>query len=1379
MPAATASASAFSGWLDILPWIALAAGLLAILVVIWLAATIWKASQPPPAEAETLDAVPEPGGGASTLPLHMALSMRQGFRAAMKLLRSHVTGRNPRYQLPWLLMLGDNGTGKTSALDSVRQTMPLGHSLDGAHVQGGGCTWWFFEQGLVLDVTGGLTQSEDGGWRQLLRLLQRYRPRRPLDGIVLTISAADLLDQGDGWNDRIADKAGRWNRRLWQAQKMLGLVAPVYVLVTKCDQVPGFTAFWQHVPPARRGEIFGWSNPLQPETVYSGAWVGEAFAEIASALHSAQVELAADPRIAGDADGMLLFPGEFTALREPLRLFLDAVFQPSGYYEAYPLRGLYFSGRGPEEAPASGYAMGALDDPAASGPSILLHDLFTTKLFREQGLAAPLSRGLIARDRSVLAAQIALGIAVVGLGTGYGFAHARLSREVDNLRPVLRQVAGAMADIRDKERKAHALADGGAVELDFFHEDEALRLLDLMAQVQTHSLTSAFMPTSLFSGINDSMGAFLTHGFDHVILRAMNNQLAQRSRKLLEAADRLPDDNDTDHVTLEAAPEYAQFRDFVAELRSLEKLADMFNGLNDSQDVAALGHLTRSLFNHDLQATMQDRKDLFRQVLKDVRYDRFDIAALRGKATARARNLAWRLYNHLFQSGMIGAELFELTLRLRELQNPAPDLDGESLAVSRALQALQRAEKLLTQPDVQWLGNARFDLGAGFRQSLSDVAASKFFERGLADELASVGQQEFERFQVRLAAHSAPMVGPILSQENGRVQARLAPPLVALKDALIKLLALDYMQPQPKAVVERTIPASTRLIWDEPSLGQALHYFEQYDNFIAEQLPAFPAELRERIRRLSSARLEAAMTAQTARAQHFEAVTPSSVGSEAALAADVRNFRNAAPQIDRLSATFRQLGMTEPMTALEAVSQYQAQTLLYNADLMLQTDRLYLPPRALSGWDGNGSAGFYAFQVGDAVEMQRVLDQERERLLTLFRDYAEPLVSFLSPRGASGMPEDRAVLARWQRIYEEVGKYNARRPDNSLSALERFLRVDLGGASLDKCQGWISLGRPAASGDFFEQRRLELQKSLGERCGQLLADGVLSRYRALGLRFNDVLAGRYPFHNPALGEAFAEVDPEVVRAFFRDNEAEIEALREKLIQQGATTADRKRVLTFLTELSQVGAFMKAVDNEERRTLAATVTVDFRVNRDQERGGNQIIDWAVQLGGRRITPTDQDRSALWKLGDPIAVSLRWAKDAPIQPQQRGPASGLEIKDGTATVSLRNLWSLVRLAEVYGVDEPGAWKRGGEPMLLRFQVPVAPEMPGGGDMAQVFLRLTLTSLDAGQAAKARQIVLPHFPVRAPELAIPRPADQIGVDQVGPLPLTGQRRPMEGQP
>lgn len=503
------------------PYILLALLLLVLVTAVVLYLVLLRANrraapkQAGPAPAPTPVKVEDPSTAGLFSPL-AALGLKASFSHAMRTLRAHVTHRDYRYRLPWYLMVGESGSGKSTALGESGMKPPLGSPAELRNGVKQRLNWFFFDRGVVLDVSGEMILRRDGetpnqrGWDQLARLLQRHRPERPLDGVVLTIPATDLIDaRGLEGRARIEQKAACLYRKLWQAQKLLGMSFPVYVLVTKCDAVTGFQSLCRELPASAREEMFGWSSPYTLETAYRPEWVEEAFQNVYRYLFQLQVEVFAERNDVRDRDGLFLLPSEMQRLKAPLQLYLDQVFKESAFHDSFFFRGVYFCGDAGEGAqaqaaiPVTLHAGLPTDDDGVDGllalaprPSALpdaddeedllafspdpfakrpklaapapglprpafVKDLFEKKIFAEDVLARPLARTALSRNRRVLAAQLlSLAIPIVGL-FGLLFTYSGLERRSNNIYDLLVLEAHDLEEVlAERSQSASGRASG-------------------------------------------------------------------------------------------------------------------------------------------------------------------------------------------------------------------------------------------------------------------------------------------------------------------------------------------------------------------------------------------------------------------------------------------------------------------------------------------------------------------------------------------------------------------------------------------------------------------------------------------------------------------------------------------------------------------------------------------------------------------------------------------------------------------------------------------------------------------------------------------------------------------------------------------------------
>ena len=151
------------------------------------------------------------------------------------------------YDLPWYVLIGPPGSGKTTALVNSGLKFPLSRGATPAAIAGVGgtryCDWWFTEDAVLIDTAGRYTTQDSDAttdkqsWNAFLALLKKNRPRQPINGVIVAISLEDLMTLSS------ADLAAHSNAiraRLLDLHEHLKVDFPVYALFTKGDLVAGF-----------------------------------------------------------------------------------------------------------------------------------------------------------------------------------------------------------------------------------------------------------------------------------------------------------------------------------------------------------------------------------------------------------------------------------------------------------------------------------------------------------------------------------------------------------------------------------------------------------------------------------------------------------------------------------------------------------------------------------------------------------------------------------------------------------------------------------------------------------------------------------------------------------------------------------------------------------------------------------------------------------------------------------------------------------------------------------------------------------------------------------------------------------------------------------
>ena len=365
--------------------------------------------------------------------------VRRRFDDAMRTLRdAHAVGgwrgllspRRHLYQLPWYLFIGPPGSGKTTALIHSGLRFPLADARGTDPLQGVGgtrnCQWWFTDDAVLIDTAGRYTTQDSdqladaAEWKGFLELLRKFRPRQPINGVLVTVAADDLMR----WSPlERAQHASAMRARLAELHRHLGLRFPVYVLVTKADLLAGFTEFFEDLDRERREQVWGTTFDLdaqRPVPVETTALAPELDA-LLGRLRDRVADRLLHERSSGARAAIFAFPGQFALLRAPLLAFFDEALAPSRFDAPPMVRGVYFTSGTQEGSPIDrllgtlsrsfGLESRPLPAQRPSGRSY-----FVTKLLRDVVFAeAPLAGTNLLWDRrfTLIRRAAAIGTAVV------------------------------------------------------------------------------------------------------------------------------------------------------------------------------------------------------------------------------------------------------------------------------------------------------------------------------------------------------------------------------------------------------------------------------------------------------------------------------------------------------------------------------------------------------------------------------------------------------------------------------------------------------------------------------------------------------------------------------------------------------------------------------------------------------------------------------------------------------------------------------------------------------------------------------------------------------------------------------------------------------
>ena len=356
-------------------------------------------------------------------------------------LKSNLPGRKGIYRLPWYLVMGLEDAGKTSLIQRSGQTYTLTNVTRNNRVDRNafGFDWWIGDEGVLIDPDGELlsqSQGEGAGaeiqqrlWHHFIAWLERNRPQRPLNGVVLAVDLASLSVADPGQR---RDRAILLRTRLRELMERIGSRLPVYVTFTKMDLLYGFGPIVRTLSKQEKERALGFTFSLegQPDNDDWMNQLADRYTAMVERLSDRLPDVLANTRDAEERAAAYSFTRQLAGLKPVLEHFLTDLLSADVFSTPAMVRGTYFTSVLQEGVPEDAFVSAAAANYQIAGPiqpaqragqsaTLFTRALFPEIIYPEAGLAGDNRRVIQSRQRRLAVAAVVAICAGAGMTAGW------------------------------------------------------------------------------------------------------------------------------------------------------------------------------------------------------------------------------------------------------------------------------------------------------------------------------------------------------------------------------------------------------------------------------------------------------------------------------------------------------------------------------------------------------------------------------------------------------------------------------------------------------------------------------------------------------------------------------------------------------------------------------------------------------------------------------------------------------------------------------------------------------------------------------------------------------------------------------------------------
>jgi len=1259
----------------------------------------------------------------------------QAFFKAIDAIRSSTYDLRWRYKLPCFMIVGPKGSGKTTLLNN----------LDFEHLrtneEDNDSLWKLFKEGAIFEFPDiDSAQDKSKFWTFISELFVFIRPRRPLDGIIVTVPA-DFFISG---TTNIEKHAREMFDRIFKFQRDINFKLPIYFIVTKSDQIFGFQEFVHLLKENTKQQIFGWSCPYSLDIAFSPNWINEIFDTIDEGIRKAGFYFARKRSIDENLEKAMLFEAYFEKIKPMLSEYLLTMFRTHNPTDGMILRGVYFVGRQREmEISPSGFVQVSALTPGVNIDASLNHlhtddlyfvqDLFKDKIFREFNIAHPIIKDAGGMTKKEYRNKIIFAGSALVFSVGWIWGNGNIRTNIQHYYQTMSTIKKSLLRIKYLEDNVKNSEDQILI------NNQASALLQTMPVVKLGDFFSIFVPQSWIFGLGNSVRATTELVFDSVVVKAMYIDLNFNTKNILLGSmitSKKVLNSKQDIFDVLNFESFKELSGFASKIKNLKKISSEYNSMRNLEDSNNVVNITEALFKDKFEITDEMRKHVPN---KKIMPPKFNLADFQTNIEHSLKNVFDNFIKDTLDS-TVEKVLHNVANDINRLYNA-----GQNSKINYAVQDLAKlynkmelVEDIFKNKKFAWIKENTFCPAPEYQKILNELQSAEVVSSDCLRDLIHFADVAFHKYKDGLETYKSKLSGKILNHQNP------SEGFLQVKGELKSLLDLPFICVVPSGHFMRELPSDKMLIWDVKRLRELCNLIDEYNKFSETVPEGMRSEYFDIYKTVAKKCFYPTIQAMVANAQIMED-TP--LGNSRALfensykkqALNIRNASISLPKIIKIideiisEENLDDFGFSELI-----ITQYVG--LLEKIDALFNTEKPYSTNSALfDDWDGRGNPKF--MKMDSQANVKQYLNAQFDRIKFLAKDLAAPVVDLLTIPNIFDKIRDKKLINKWREIINNVDDYESNKPGNSIAALESFITENLTKVSLDNFddQGEIKAISQNDS-DYFLSKRSIVAKSLMNRADIVQYDRAVALYNDVYQIFTKKLANKFPFGDSS-EEASIEDLEEFVEAYELMNSSALNILERNKRQKNINS----QVFEFVKSTNKALPFLKAWVEQSKSSDPKTCPVFFnlllRPYPNMEAMTSAVIDRMFSIN--EIPVPDSGDGAFFN-GNPVKVIFGWVASANEMPDANKASGSLRVEDNLAAFEYSGRWALFRLIEDHKISKGVEYPNG---IILQFEIPIA-SRKDGTDMTNAKMVYKITPM-LRKGDKAAPLVWPVFPRNCPGL------------------------------